>query len=435
MRLEPETVFQYGDQWFRVAEIEPNENAEIVIKANRDSPPAHGGEGAAVSEARVKPLEWREPSKSTNGCWTAESALGVYSVCIEGDWYAVRDKVPRDFYFEWCGQDISRDTLETAKAAAQADYEARILSALTATQSAPAPGGWRDILRAVRDAIDLEHAKVIGDDGYNYAAGQEYGLRLALLKIDEALSASPAPEPVADAVAEALREARGAIRLHSAMIPGSASLLHTIDTALAQPAPAAQEAPSGVVAEIARLKEEISKMEDELSEERQTWPEWAKRIYAFMRKLGYYESSEDDIHLPDDLESWFDEALRNAALAKRQPQSQEGGWREALEPFATFAETAVEKTEGGWQWVNLSRDRICDWFGPSDFGLAMHFLSASPAPAPAANAVHDISKWAIDRSTASPILVYDKCSVIQDEQAEYVLGLIRANLQPEDHGQ
>jgi hypothetical protein len=39
--------------------------------------------------------------------------------------------------------------------------------------------------------------------------------------------------------------------------------------------------------------------------------------------------------------------------------------------------------------------------------------------------VEPVGKWEIDRSTESPILVYDKCSVIQDEQAFYVLGLIR----------
>ena len=35
--------------------------------------------------------------------------------------------------------------------------------------------------------------------------------------------------------------------------------------------------------------------------------------------------------------------------------------------------------------------------------------------------------WRIDTSAGSPILVYQNCSVIQDEQAEYVLGLIRAD--------
>ncbi|MCO5072051.1 MAG: hypothetical protein M9944_12675 [Rhizobiaceae bacterium] len=36
-----------------------------------------------------------------------------------------------------------------------------------------------------------------------------------------------------------------------------------------------------------------------------------------------------------------------------------------------------------------------------------------------------VDKWAIDNSTPSPILTYENCSVIQDEQAYYVLGLVR----------
>jgi hypothetical protein len=34
-------------------------------------------------------------------------------------------------------------------------------------------------------------------------------------------------------------------------------------------------------------------------------------------------------------------------------------------------------------------------------------------------------KWEIDKSTGTPILVYDKCSVIESEQAYYLLGLIQ----------
>lgn len=65
------------------------------------------------------------------------------------------------------------------------------------------------------------------------------------------------------------------------------------------------------------------KAEDYASEAQQVWPEWAEQIHAFLKKLGYYESSEDDIHLPDDLEEWFDEAVKTelssrlSALASR----------------------------------------------------------------------------------------------------------------------
>lgn len=36
-----------------------------------------------------------------------------------------------------------------------------------------------------------------------------------------------------------------------------------------------------------------------------------------------------------------------------------------------------------------------------------------------------VGEWAIDNSTPSPILTYENCSVIQDEQAYYVLDLVR----------
>lgn len=38
-----------------------------------------------------------------------------------------------------------------------------------------------------------------------------------------------------------------------------------------------------------------------------------------------------------------------------------------------------------------------------------------------------VGKWEIDHSTPSPILTYEKCSVIQDDQAYYALRLIQAD--------
>lgn len=35
-----------------------------------------------------------------------------------------------------------------------------------------------------------------------------------------------------------------------------------------------------------------------------------------------------------------------------------------------------------------------------------------------------VGDWRIDTSTPSPILTYQRCSVIQDEQARYVMGLL-----------
>lgn len=61
-----------------------------------------------------------------------------------------------------------------------------VLDLVRRAATPPAPSG---VVGALRAQIDAEHSKVIGDDGYNYAAGQEYGLRLALIIIDKALAA------------------------------------------------------------------------------------------------------------------------------------------------------------------------------------------------------------------------------------------------------
>lgn len=89
----------------------------------------------AETEVKVRELEWVEPSRQTNGCWTAPCIFGVYSVVNEGGWYAMLEGGPSGHCFEWYGHDMSKDTLATAKAAAQADYERRIRSALVPPES------------------------------------------------------------------------------------------------------------------------------------------------------------------------------------------------------------------------------------------------------------------------------------------------------------
>lgn len=67
------------------------------------------------------------------------------------------------------------------------------------------------------------------------------------------------------------------------------------------------------------------------------------------------------------------------------------------------------------------------WNLIADFAVANSdaILSAIKAQ-PAA----PVGKWAIDNSTPSPILTYENCSVIQDEQAYHVLELIRRANRP-----
>lgn len=50
---------------------------------------------------------------------------------------------------------------------------------------------------------------------------------------------------------------------------------------------------------------------------------------------------------------------------------------EAAGPFVTFANHAVEKTDDGWVWRTSSNERICDWFGPSDFGALKASMESS----------------------------------------------------------
>jgi hypothetical protein len=73
----------------------------------------------ALAEARVvKPLEWED---GPNGSW-AQSIVGPYHI----EWRNA-----------WVWNIYSCDTKDEAKAAAQADYATRILSALTPTPENP----------------------------------------------------------------------------------------------------------------------------------------------------------------------------------------------------------------------------------------------------------------------------------------------------------
>lgn len=46
--------------------------------------------------------------------------------------------------------------------------------------------------------------------------------------------------------------------------------------------------------------------------------------------------------------------------------------------------------------------------------------------------VRDVNAWRLDHSAGTPILVYKNCSVIEADDAEYVLDLIKADAQPKE---
>jgi hypothetical protein len=89
---------------------------------------AHPAPAAGV---KVKALEWEDPSPKNNNVWVARTVLGTYCVGCEGGWwYAVLDEGFR--HWEWEPENDARSYSGpfAAQAAAQQDYEARILSAL-----------------------------------------------------------------------------------------------------------------------------------------------------------------------------------------------------------------------------------------------------------------------------------------------------------------
>ena len=112
------------------------------------------GRTRPMSKPRVKPLEWRVDDSQN------EYAQAQYSV----DRYCIEHRLHADDAFDlWIGPDATTatrfPTIEAAKAAAQADYEARILAALEPVTDGPNWEGFgRDLLESwpVRDVDGSE---------------------------------------------------------------------------------------------------------------------------------------------------------------------------------------------------------------------------------------------------------------------------------------
>lgn len=84
---------------------------------------------------------------------------------------------------------------DARKAASNAEVEsAALVDGLPEQESvsrtpAPQGDGVVEALRSAREEIEQARASVSGDDGYNYASGEEYGLRRAVIILDKALAA------------------------------------------------------------------------------------------------------------------------------------------------------------------------------------------------------------------------------------------------------
>lgn len=82
-----------------------------------------------MTTVSVKPLEWRKDGEKV---WKAGAITGTYGILLRDDGlYSLR------MTWSLMAMDGLFDTLEAAKAAAQADYDARILSAITQCDPEP----------------------------------------------------------------------------------------------------------------------------------------------------------------------------------------------------------------------------------------------------------------------------------------------------------
>lgn len=74
------------------------------------------------AKVKVKPLEWAEHPIPPSGECLASSVVGLYCIPLGRRAFSLR--------FRDTGEDGPYETIDDAKAAAQADYERRILSAI-----------------------------------------------------------------------------------------------------------------------------------------------------------------------------------------------------------------------------------------------------------------------------------------------------------------
>ena len=148
---------------------------------------------SAPCAVEVKKLEWQEPTKASNGCWTAKCLIGTYSVVNENGWYAVLDEHAWGLAgFEWSSTDLSNDTRQTAFDAAQADFERRILSCVVA-KPVDLVAVREECAEVVENAVLSYHVADCAGlaDWKAFAKGQESGLKHGAAAI-RALSAKPA---------------------------------------------------------------------------------------------------------------------------------------------------------------------------------------------------------------------------------------------------
>ena len=135
---------------------------------------------------RVKPLVWVQNSRHKNSLWTGELAFETY--------YAIEPcgkvfRLMRGVFISEDGEDMPLEpTMETAKAAAQADYDARIMAAIE-----PAPDPRDEVIAQLVGAAEEMAAGVIVECDFDGDHSPDFGRRYVELRA--ALAAAKAVMP------------------------------------------------------------------------------------------------------------------------------------------------------------------------------------------------------------------------------------------------
>lgn len=141
----------------------------------------------------VKPLEWVDMVGRTVAL--AASIVGNYEIKQDGAWNAL--------WFNGSRISGALPSIEAAKAAAQADYEARILAALD-VQPTPAKPDWIDNCEVCNRIVDTRE-KAEGGDGHGCQYGDKWACSSACAEVlspdpdwlrDALAAPAPAPSPV-----------------------------------------------------------------------------------------------------------------------------------------------------------------------------------------------------------------------------------------------
>ena len=135
---------------------------------------------AAAGAVRVKPLAWK--GMGENHARAAAPLFGTIRVENYGAGFAISWSVP-GFSDVFC--DGRWPTIEAAKAAAQADYEARILAALE-----PAPVSDEALIRAALEAAHIEAVGVANE-------ADDHQRHLGAMDVVDAIRALATPEGIA----------------------------------------------------------------------------------------------------------------------------------------------------------------------------------------------------------------------------------------------